>query len=43
MRVFTKEWLKVSIDDLMTIEEIILNENLTHISAFHTQQSVEKL
>ena len=42
MRAFTKEWLKASRDDLLTIEEIIDNPHLTHIVAFHAQQCVEK-
>ncbi len=42
MRRFTKEWLNASKDDLLTIEEIIDNPHLTHIVAFHAQQSVEK-
>ncbi len=42
MRAFTKEWLKASRDDLLTIEEIIDNPHLTHIVAFHAEQSVEK-
>ncbi len=42
MRTFTKEWLNASKDDLLTIEEIINNPHLTHIVAFHAQQSVEK-
>jgi HEPN domain-containing protein len=42
MRAFTKEWLKASKDDLLTIEEIIDNPHLTHIVAFHAQQCVEK-
>ena len=42
MRAFTKEWLKASRDDLLTIEEIINNPHLTHIVAFHSQQCVEK-
>jgi HEPN domain-containing protein len=37
-----KEWLKASEDDLMTIEEIQDNPNLTNIIAFHSQQCVEK-
>ena len=43
MRSFTKEWIKASIDDLMTIEQILNNEHLTHIVAFHAQQSIEKV
>ena len=42
MRAFTKEWLKASRDDLLTIEEIVDNPHLTHIVAFHAQQCVEK-
>jgi len=37
-----KEWLKASLDDLETISELLDNENLTNISAFHAQQSIEK-
>ena len=43
MRSFTKEWIKASIDDLMTMEQILNNEHLTHIVAFHAQQSIEKV
>lgn len=42
MRAFTKEWLKAAYDDLLTIEEIINNQHLTHIVAFHAQQCIEK-
>ena len=42
MRKFTKEWLIASNDDLLTIYEIKELEHLTHIVAFHAQQSVEK-
>ena len=42
MRRFTKEWLIASSDDLLTIHEIKEIEHLTHIVAFHAQQSVEK-
>jgi len=37
-----QEWLKSAIGDLQTIEEIINNEHLTHIVAFHSQQCIEK-
>lgn len=37
-----QEWLKSAIADLQTIEEIINNEHLTHVVAFHSQQCVEK-
>lgn len=36
------EWLKAANDDLTVIKEIKNNENITHISAFHAQQSIEK-
>jgi len=36
-----KEWLKASLSDLMNIEAIIDNNFLTHITAFHSQQSVK--
>lgn len=42
MRAFTKEWLKAAYDDFLTIEEIINNQHLTHIAAFHAQQCIEK-
>ncbi len=42
MRNFTREWLKASVDDLRVIKNIINDECLTHIVAFHAQQSVEK-
>jgi len=42
MRVFTKEWLKASNDDLLTISKLIDDYHLTHIVAFHAQQSIEK-
>jgi len=37
-----KEWLLSASADLETINEIINNENLTHVMAFHSQQCVEK-
>jgi len=42
MKFITEEWLKSSESDLHTIEEIIDNEMLTHIVAFHCQQCIEK-
>jgi HEPN domain-containing protein len=42
MRSFSKEWLKAANDDLLTIEEIIHVEHLTHIVAFHSQHAIEK-
>ena len=37
-----KEWIKASLIDLKVINEIIDNENLTSMTAFHSQQSIEK-
>ena len=37
-----KEWMKASVVDLNVIKEIITNENLTTMTAFHSQQSIEK-
>jgi len=37
-----KGWLIASRDDLLTIKNIISNTTLTHIVAFHSQQSIEK-
>ena len=43
MKFLTGEWIKAALDDLLIIEEIINNELLTHLLAFHAQQAVEKL
>ncbi len=37
-----KEWLKAAEEDLLTIEEIKDNPNLTNVVAFHSQQCLEK-
>jgi HEPN domain-containing protein len=37
-----KEWLRASLYDLKTISKIIAMEDLSHIVAFHAQQSIEK-
>jgi HEPN domain-containing protein len=37
-----KEWLLSAMSDLKSIEHIIDDEFLTHMVAFHAQQSVEK-
>ena len=42
MKKITKEWLSSASDDLLTITEIINNDLLTHIVAFHAQQAIEK-
>ncbi|NOQ29807.1 MAG: HEPN domain-containing protein [Helicobacteraceae bacterium] len=38
----SKEWLKASVDDLKIISRIIDMEELSHMIAFHSQQSIEK-
>jgi len=42
MKKTTKEWFRSAESDLLLIKEIDSNENLTHLSAFHAQQSIEK-
>ena len=42
MRRQTKAWLDSARDDLGVVEEIIDREDLTHMVAFHCQQSIEK-
>jgi len=42
MRESTLNWLKFAQSDLETIKEIIHNEDLTHVTAFHSQQCIEK-
>ncbi|MBW1779179.1 MAG: HEPN domain-containing protein [Deltaproteobacteria bacterium] len=37
-----EHWLDSAQDDLTVIEEIIDNEHLTHMVAFHSQQAIEK-
>jgi len=36
------EWLRAAKDDLVLIEKIIDEPKLTHLTAFHSQQAVEK-
>jgi len=38
----TEYWLESAKDDLILIEEIIKNEHLAHMVAFHSQQAIEK-
>ncbi len=38
----SKEWLKASMDDLKIISRILDMEDLSHMIAFHSQQSIEK-
>jgi HEPN domain-containing protein len=42
MKQLTREWLNSAVDDLLTIERILDNPNLTNIVAFHSQQAIEK-
>ena len=42
MKAITLEWLNHAETDLLTCKEIIKNEQLTNIVAFHAQQTVEK-
>lgn len=43
MKFMTGEWFKAADLDLMTMNEIVENENLTTITAFHAQQCIEKV
>jgi len=38
----SENWLNKAEDDLLLIEEIIENEHLTNMVAFHSQQAIEK-
>ena len=42
MKKQTEYWLNSAGDDLMLIQEIIDNEYLTNMVAFHSQQAIEK-
>ena len=42
MKQLSKDWLDAAYKDILTIEEIIDNELLTNIVAFHAQQAIEK-
>jgi len=42
MKRTTNDWLVSAESDLQLIQEIISHENLTHLSAFHAQQAIEK-
>ncbi|MCX6225017.1 MAG: HEPN domain-containing protein [Bacteroidia bacterium] len=42
MKKIVNDWLISAESDLILIHEIISRENLTHMSAFHSQQAVEK-
>ena len=42
MKKTTKGWFDSAGSDLLLIKEIILNSDLTHLSAFHAHQAIEK-
>jgi len=42
MKQISAAWLSAANDDLILIQEIIRNEILTHMVAFHAQQAIEK-
>ena len=42
MKKLAEEWSKYAYKDLLTIEKILEDENLTNITAFHAQQCIEK-
>jgi len=42
MKSISSAWLSAAKDDLVLIQEIIRNETLTHMVAFHSQQAIEK-
>lgn len=42
MKTLTQEWLKAARDDILTIEELLDNEHLTNMVAFHAEQAIEK-
>ncbi len=43
MKKITQAWLNAAQDDLSVIKEILSRPDLTHITAFHAQQCVEKI
>jgi HEPN domain-containing protein len=42
MKKATDAWFQSAESDLLLIDEILSNESLTHLSAFHAQQAIEK-
>jgi len=36
------EWLKASYSDILVLEKIVSDDFITHMTSFHSQQSVEK-
>ena len=42
MKRTTEDWFESADSDLLLVKEIRQNQNLTHLSAFHCQQAIEK-
>ena len=42
MKPITEQWLRAAEDDLRVVTRIVLDEYLTHMVAFHSQQCIEK-
>jgi len=42
MKSITNDWLQSAESDLLLIKSIINQDELTHLSAFHAQQAIEK-
>jgi HEPN domain-containing protein len=42
MKAITREWLDRALDDLSAASALLTHPDLTHLSAFHAQQTVEK-
>ena len=36
------EWIKASYSDIVVLKKIVDDEFITHMTAFHSQQSIEK-
>jgi HEPN domain-containing protein len=43
MKKLTEEWLRAAKDDLDVMEKILGEAHLSHITAFHAQQCIEKV
>jgi len=43
MKEITREWLKAADDDLLAIQNLLSNSDITNIIAFHAQQAIEKI
>ncbi len=42
MKKVSKEWIAAAEDDLEAAKALVSHERLTHLAAFHCQQSIEK-